>query len=78
MALLTVHVECQLSVGFRKYYLLNVYGKEASAYYDLHQGLRFLKRRAQGSRLQVACPSSRRHHGEARSNSRLYTTARPG
>ena len=26
-----------------EYYLLNVYGKEASAYYDLHQGLRFLK-----------------------------------
>src|SRR5690348_14457716 len=27
-----------------EYYLLNVYGKEASAYYDLHQGLRVLKR----------------------------------
>jgi predicted dehydrogenase len=27
-----------------EYYLLNVYGKEASAYYDLHQGLRLLKR----------------------------------
>jgi predicted dehydrogenase len=27
-----------------EYYLLNVYGKEASAYYDLHQGLRMLKR----------------------------------
>jgi predicted dehydrogenase len=27
-----------------EYYLLNVYGKEATAYYDLHQGLRFLKR----------------------------------
>jgi len=27
-----------------EYYLMNVYGKEASAYYDLHQGLRFLKR----------------------------------
>jgi predicted dehydrogenase len=27
-----------------EYYLLNIYGKEASAYYDLHQGLRFLKR----------------------------------
>jgi predicted dehydrogenase len=27
-----------------EYYLVNVYGKEASAYYDLHQGLRFLKR----------------------------------
>jgi predicted dehydrogenase len=23
---------------------MNIYGKEASAYYDLHQGLRFLKR----------------------------------
>jgi predicted dehydrogenase len=29
-----------------EYYLMNVYGKEASAYYDLHQGLRFLKRGA--------------------------------
>jgi predicted dehydrogenase len=27
-----------------EYYLLNVYGKEATAYYDLHQGLRILKR----------------------------------
>src|SRR5256714_7460456 len=29
-----------------EYYLMNVYGKEASAYYDMHQGLRFLKRGA--------------------------------
>ncbi|MEK6243397.1 MAG: Gfo/Idh/MocA family oxidoreductase [Pseudomonadota bacterium] len=29
-------------------YVMNIYGKEASAYYDLHQGLRFLKRGAQG------------------------------
>jgi predicted dehydrogenase len=27
-----------------EYYLMNVYGKEATAYYDSHQGLRFLKR----------------------------------
>ncbi len=27
-----------------EYYVMNVYGKEASAYYDLHQGLRLLKR----------------------------------
>jgi predicted dehydrogenase len=27
-----------------EYYLMNVYGKEASAFYDLHQGLRFVKR----------------------------------
>ena len=27
-----------------EYYAMNVYGKEASAYYDLHQGLRFLRR----------------------------------
>ena len=24
--------------------VMNIYGKEASAYYDMHQGLRFLKR----------------------------------
>ena len=27
-----------------EYYLMNIYGKEASVYYDLHNGLRFLKR----------------------------------
>ncbi|HXK27218.1 MAG TPA: Gfo/Idh/MocA family oxidoreductase [Candidatus Binatia bacterium] len=27
-----------------EYYLMNIYGKEASAYYDFHNGLRFLKR----------------------------------
>jgi predicted dehydrogenase len=27
-----------------EYYLLNVYGKEATAYYDLHNGLRLSKR----------------------------------
>jgi predicted dehydrogenase len=27
-----------------EYYAMNIYGKEASAYYDLHQGLRCLKR----------------------------------
>ena len=27
-----------------EYYLMNVYGKEASAYYDLHSGLRFIER----------------------------------
>jgi predicted dehydrogenase len=30
-----------------EYYLMNVYGKEASAFYDFHQGLRFLKRGAE-------------------------------
>jgi len=29
-----------------EYYLMNIYGKEASAYYDMHQGLRMLKRGA--------------------------------
>ena len=27
-----------------EYYLMNIYGKDASAYYDLHNGLRWLKR----------------------------------
>jgi predicted dehydrogenase len=27
-----------------EYYLMNIYGKEATAYYDLHQGMRVLKR----------------------------------
>jgi predicted dehydrogenase len=38
-----------------EYYLMNVYGKEASAYYDLHEGLRFLKRGAERSE-PVAVP----------------------
>ena len=33
-----------------EYYLMNLYGKEASAYYDMHQGLRFLKRGDASSR----------------------------
>jgi len=37
-----------------EYYLMNVYGKEASAYYDLHQGLRVLKRGGAGAS-PVAC-----------------------
>src|SRR6266853_1672110 len=32
-----------------EYYLMNVYGNEASAYYDVHQGLRVLKRGGTGS-----------------------------
>ena len=32
-----------------EYYLLNIYGKEASAYYDMHQGLRWLKRGGSGA-----------------------------
>ena len=30
-------------------YVMNIYGKEATAYYDLHQGLRFLQRGAERS-----------------------------
>jgi len=32
-----------------EYYLVNLYGKEATAYYDLHQGLRVLKRGSQSA-----------------------------
>ena len=32
-----------------EYYLMNIYGKEASAYYDLHQGLRLLTRGSERS-----------------------------
>jgi predicted dehydrogenase len=40
-----------------EYYLMNVYGKEATAYYDSHQGLRLLKRG--GSRAEaVDCPKN--------------------
>ena len=37
-----------------EYYLMNVYGKEATAYYDMHQGLRVLKRGGSAPG-QVAC-----------------------
>jgi predicted dehydrogenase len=37
-----------------EYYLMNIYGKEASAFYDLHQGLRFLKRGSEKSE-SIAC-----------------------
>jgi predicted dehydrogenase len=36
-----------------EYYLMNIYGKEATAYYDMHNGLRLLKR---GSDRPVAIP----------------------
>jgi predicted dehydrogenase len=39
-----------------EYYLMNLYGKEASAYYDLHQGLRILKR---GSKTATPVPSQK-------------------
>ena len=38
-----------------EYYVMNIYGKEASAFYDLHQGLRFLRRGADRSD-PVPCP----------------------
>ena len=38
-----------------EYYLMNIYGKEASAYYDLHQGLRLLKR---GSKTSTPVPTA--------------------
>jgi len=40
-----------------EYYLVNVYGKEATAYYDFHQGLRVLKRGSDRAE-QVACPKN--------------------
>jgi len=40
-----------------EYYLMNIYGKEASAYYDFHQGLRFLKRGDARSQA-VSCASN--------------------
>ncbi len=39
-----------------EYYLMNVYGKDASAYYDLHGGLRMLKR---GEDKATAVPTAR-------------------
>jgi predicted dehydrogenase len=40
-----------------EYYLMNVYGKERTAYYDMHGGLRILKRGETKARV-VACPEN--------------------
>ena len=40
-----------------EYYVMNIYGKEASAHYDVDHGLRFVKRGARGAR-QVSCAAS--------------------
>ena len=42
-----------------EYYLMNIYGKDATAYYDLHNGLRLLKR---GEDKAVAVPSAQQRH----------------
>ena len=39
-----------------EYYLMNIYGKDATAYYDLHDGLRVLRR---GETTPVAVPCAR-------------------
>jgi len=38
-----------------EYYLMNIYGKDATAFYDLHNGLRLLKR---GEKKAVPVPTS--------------------
>jgi predicted dehydrogenase len=40
-----------------EYYVMNIYGKEASAHYDVDHGLRFVKRGTQGAR-HVSCAAS--------------------
>jgi predicted dehydrogenase len=40
-----------------EYYVMNIYGKEASAHYDADHGLRFVKRGAQGAH-QISCAAS--------------------
>jgi predicted dehydrogenase len=40
-----------------EHYVMNVYGKEATAYYDLHQGLRFLKRGSDRAE-PIPCPGN--------------------
>jgi predicted dehydrogenase len=40
-----------------EYYLMNIYGKEATAYYDLHNGLRLLKRGADRA-VAIPCESN--------------------
>jgi len=40
-----------------EYYLMNIYGKEATAYYDMHSGLRHLKRGSERAEA-VSCPKN--------------------
>jgi predicted dehydrogenase len=40
-----------------EYYLMNIYGKDATAYYDLHNGLRLLKR-GETAPVAVACANN--------------------
>jgi len=40
-----------------EYYLMNIYGKDATAYYDLHNGLRLL-RRGESKPMAVNCPGN--------------------
>jgi predicted dehydrogenase len=40
-----------------EYYLMNIYGKDATAYYDLHNGLRLLKR-GETAPVAVQCPKN--------------------
>src|SRR5436853_2420359 len=40
-----------------EYYLMNIYGKDATAYYDMHNGLRMLKRGADRP-VAVECPKT--------------------
>jgi predicted dehydrogenase len=40
-----------------EYYLMNIYGKDATAYYDLHNGLRLLKR-GETAPVAVTCPKN--------------------
>ena len=43
-----------------EFYMMNIYGKEASAYYDLFSGLRHLKRGEQDG--PCGCDGKERHH----------------
>src|SRR6202166_3379598 len=40
-----------------EYYLMNIYGKEMSAYFDLHHGLRHIERAA-AKAVPISCPES--------------------
>jgi predicted dehydrogenase len=60
-SLILEHECCALSTlnasyaSASEYYLMNIYGKDATAYYDLHNGLRMLKR-GENAPVAVACP----------------------
>ena len=58
-----------------EYYLMNIYGKEATAYYDMHGGLRLLKRGERQARAGAGSPRTTPSWRNLKSSLRQYAAA---